>query len=401
MDRPRRFRPRLDHGELRVLVTVGLSISTVESIRPTASYRALEFGAGAGEIGIIAGAYATLALFAAVPLGRAVDRFGERWFLTAGSSLLIVGAVIGLAIPRLWALVLMQATVGLGHISVAVSAQTLSGNTENSRELRFARLSVATAAGHLVGPLVAGTIIDGERSFPVVQGTGGALTVAAAFGAIAVCLAATSRSTPGVGPVGTTEARSKVGIRSLLTISGMPQAVYVGIAALTTMDLLVAYLPAVGEERGIRPSVIGYLLATRAVMTIASRLVMGYLLDRLGRRRLLLAALVVAAATVVSLAVPLPVWSLFLVMSVAGFALGVLFPLTSAWVANRAPARARGTALAIRLTGNRLSQVIVPVGLGALAATFGVGVIFIAAGAGLFAGSAMVQRAPLGQDGAD
>ena len=75
----------------------------------------------------------------------------------------------------------------------------------------------------------------------------------------------------------------------------------ISLSVLSATDILTAYLPVVGEHRGIAPSVIGVLLSLRAAATIACRLVLSPLLRLLGRALLLtatcgLAALLCAAS---------------------------------------------------------------------------------------------------------
>lgn len=387
-----RFAP----GELRALVAMSIAMTVVEGVRPTASYRAIELGAGAFEVGLVAGSFAVLAFLSALPLGRAVDRRGEYPFMLMGAGLLVVASLVGLTIPSLITLVVMQTLLGLGHISLSVSMQTFAGNGPGSRDVRFARLSVAVAVGHFLGPLLAGRVIEG--GLPLLPGGGGTL-VALGSGAVIglACLAVllTGRSQRRDGGPRRTEAVA-MPVLELLRIGGMPRALYVGIVAMTTLDLYVAYLPVVGTERDIRPSVIGSLLATRAAFTVLSRLSMGPLLMTLGRRRLLMGAMGICAVAVSGLALPfIPVPGLFILMAIAGFWGGVGMPMTTAWVADRAPAGARGLALGLRLTGNRVSQVAVPIALGGVAATFGAGSIFLVAGVAFAVASGLVRTAPL------
>ena len=56
-----------------------------------------------------------------------------------------------------------------------------------------------------------------------------------------------------------------------------------------------------------------------------------------------------------------------------GFFLGLGQPLTMTLISTAVPGTWRGSALAVRLMGNRLGQVILPVVAGAVAAPFGPG----------------------------
>jgi hypothetical protein len=55
----------------------------------------------------------------------------------------------------------------------------------------------------------------------------------------------------------------------------------------------------------------------------------------------------------------------------------------------------RGTALAVRLTGNRLAQLLIPSVMGAVAGATSVAAIFWVLAGGLLAGAGMVSRTPL------
>lgn len=140
---------------------------------------------------------------------------------------------------------------------------------------------------------------------------------------------------------------------------------------LSATDILTAYLPVVGEHRGIAPSVIGVLLSLRAAATIACRLVLTPLLRLLGRTMLLTVTCLLAALLCAGIALPVPVWALGLLLVLLGFCLGVGQPLSMTTVVQAAPDEARSTALALRLTGNRLGQVAAPAAAGLIAGVAG------------------------------
>jgi MFS family permease len=72
-----------------------------------------------------------------------------------------------------------------------------------------------------------------------------------------------------------------------------------------------------------------------------------------------------------------------------GLGLGVGQPLTMSWLAELAPAGQRGRALSLRLTGNRLGQVLIPSTVGLLAAGVGsAGVLWATAAALALVGAA-------------
>ena len=68
------MRPGRNRGWLlRLVIAFSFAQGAVSMARPAVSYRALALGADERAIGVIAGVYALLPLFAAVPLGRRTD----------------------------------------------------------------------------------------------------------------------------------------------------------------------------------------------------------------------------------------------------------------------------------------------------------------------------------------
>jgi MFS family permease len=174
----------------------------------------------------------------------------------------------------------------------------------------------------------------------------------------------------------------------------VPAGIFISLAVLSATDILTAYLPVVGEHRGIAPSVIGLLLSLRAAATIACRLVMTPMLRMLGRAALLTATCLVGGLLCAGIALPVPVWALAAMLMVLGFCLGVGQPLSMTTVVQAAPDDARSTALALRLTGNRLGQVAAPAAAGLVAGVAGVAAPFVMLGALLLLSSGIALRSP-------
>jgi len=82
-------------------------------------------------------------------------------------------------------------------------------------------------------------------------------------------------------------------------------------------------------------------------------------------------------------------------MALIGLVLGIGQPVTMAWVSRSAPERLRATALAARLTGNRLGQSVIPVAVGAATAITGSGAVFVVLAALLVSTSVAVARSDL------
>ena len=368
-----------DRGWFLTLFVMATLLQAATAVaRPMASYRALEIGMDASSLGIVAAAFAIAPVALALSIGRRIDRWGAFPFLL-GATVLMVVASLGLAVVGTpLALLALIAVLGLAQLVFVVADQTLVGSrTPRDRyEARFGSLSFVASLGQLIGPAGAGLI--------AADGTSAGTTRALVFGAV-LCVAAIPLAirlrARDPGPVVARPAVAPVAppVLSILRIPGMGPAMLASMTVLATMDVLTVYLPALGEERGLSVATVGALLAVRAGASMASRLFLGQLVALLGRERLMIGSLATAAVSVIALPfVPLPV--AFLVMVVAGLTLGVCQPMTMAWVAARATESARGTAMSLRLLGNRVGQVVIPMGAGMVAIAAGTPGVLAAAG---------------------
>ncbi|MGW6742073.1 MFS transporter [Streptomyces sp. NPDC055025] len=399
---------------LRLVIAFAFAQGAVSMARPAVSYRALSMGADERAIGVITAVYALLPLFAAVPLGRRTDQGRCVPLLVAGVILISAGCALSGTAGSLTALGVWSALMGIGHLCFVIGAQSVvarrSVPAEQDRD--FGHFTIGASLGQLAGPVAAGLLVSG-------QGDGMARTSALALLVSAVAAAVALTSLRGIEPRGPSRpagARStapgpsanagpsaadpgpsaKVSVRRILRTRGVPAGMFISLAVLSTTDVLTAYLPVIGERRGIAPATIGLLLSLRAAATIACRLVMPPMLRLLGRTVLLTVTCALGGALCAGIALPLPVWGLALVLGALGFCLGAGQPLSMTTVVRAAPDEARSTALALRLTGNRLGQVAAPASAGLVAGVAGTAAPFVMLGALLLAAAGLGARSPGG-----
>ncbi|CAM5572174.1 MFS transporter [Streptomyces chartreusis] len=376
---------------LRLVIAFSFAQGAVSMARPAVSYRALALGADERAIGVIAGVYALLPLFVAVPLGRRTDHGRCAPLLPVGVVLISGGCALSGLADSLWAMAVWSGVMGLGHLCFVIGAQSLVArqSAPHEQDRNFGHFTIGASLGQLVGPIAAGALIGG----PDMAGTSAlALLVAGAGGAVAftslwrIESPATANSRKEQG--------ERVPVQRILRARGVPAGIFISLAVLSATDILTAYLPVVGEHRGIAPAMIGVLLSLRAAATIACRLVLTPLLRLLGRTLLLTVTCLVAALLCAGIALPVPVWALAVMLAVLGFCLGVGQPLSMTTVVQAAPEGARSTALALRLTGNRLGQVAAPASAGLVAGLAGVAAPFVMLGALLLVSAGTALRAP-------
>lgn len=386
----------------RVVLSALLLTVAVQAIRPMVSYRALAIGGGALDLGVVAASFGALSLVLAVPMGRRVDRWGGPPVLLAGAGIVLVSATTLVWIDSLWLLAVNQAALGLAQIMFVVANQAMVGaGARERRDARYGYYTATVSLGQMIGPFLAGILAGAGGAETSVQpedvdtGRVFATMAAVAVVAVAVALSLLLRRPPGDarrrdagGPA--TSARAATG--QILRIPSMPQAMLVSLTVMTSIDLLGTYLPLYGTQTGLSVQVVGFLLAARAGASVASRLLMTRLITLLGRKRLLVVSLVAPGLSLAAFPL-LPLPGQVVAMVLAGLGLGLGQPVTLSWVAAAAPRHLLGTALGLRVTGNRLGVTVIPLAVGAVASAAGVTAVFGAIAVMLAASSALLTGA--------
>ncbi|MGW3140750.1 MFS transporter [Streptomyces sp. NPDC001139] len=376
---------------LRLVIAFSFAQGAVSMARPAVSYRALALGADERAVGVIAGVYALLPLFAAVPLGRRTDHGRCAPLLPVGVALIAGGCALSGLAGSLWAMAVWSGVMGLGHLCFVIGAQSLVArqSAPHEQDRNFGHFTIGASLGQLVGPIAAGALIGG----PDMAGTSALALLVAGAGA-AAAFTSLWRIEDRTAVNSPAAQADRVAVGSILRARGVPAGMLVSLSVLSATDILTAYLPVVGEHRAIAPSVIGVLLSLRAGATIACRLVLTPLLRLLGRPALLTVTCLLAAVLCAGVALPVPVWALGLMLTVLGFCLGVGQPLSMTTVVQAAPDGARSTALALRLTGNRLGQVAAPATAGLVAGLVGAAAPFVMLGGLLLLSAGVALRSP-------
>lgn len=366
-----------------------LSQASWVGVRLMVGYRALELGGDPLLLAALAASFAVPTIVAALPAGRICDRFGGSTVAFAGLLIASIGAIVVLTLPST-VLLLFAATltIGLGHLCVMIGQQTFVAHASRggSMDSGFGTLSAAASIGQLIGPpavTIAATLAARDQP-----------DTTAGF---AVCLAFTVLATPLIlflrrGDTHRRAATVKAPRAPLSAVMKAPElwrALAVSGAVLVTVDLLYTFVPLWAVEKSIAPVTVGLLLALRAVVSVVSRLGLARIVARFGRRTLLVVAMLMGVASLVALPFANQ-WGAIPVMIALGIALGLPQPLTMAWTTAITPPAVHGAALGLRLTANRVLQVLIPVSVGLVAGPFGLVAIFWSNAAVLAVGVAIV-----------
>lgn len=366
-----------------LIASAGLCQIASNLARPLISYKVLALGGDAAAVGLIAAAYALLPVMIALWLGRVTDRSSSlRAIIVAGTVLLAVGPFLLSGAPSLLLIGVASAVLGLGQLCFTIAGQSAIARflPLNQMDTAFGWFTAAFALGQLVGPLLAGVLMGAGQGAPAASRLADANTALMLAGAICLLAvpAAFGSSFKQLKTRPTAKVRCpKAAPASVVSLLGTPTVkanMAASLALLATTDILVAFLPLLGEENGVPPLMVGVLLAVRAGASISSRLLLPVLLSHWSRPALVTSSLAGAAIPLAILPsifeIPLLAGAL---LAIAGFFLGLGQPLTMTLVSQAVPPASRGAALALRLLGNRLGQVTLPLAAGLLAAPAGPG----------------------------
>lgn len=356
-------------------------------VRLMIGYRAIELGASTFVLGVLAASFAAPALFASLPLGRVADRRGGAVVSFVGAVVALTGTLSSVVLPDLWTLVVAGAVVGLGHVGVMIGQQSFvasRSHASSSSDSAFGNLTAAASIGQLIGPpavtaaAAAAWLASGADRPDAASG----LLIAAAFTTLALPMflvlrgARTAQRPARVAPVGSAALLRTPGLWRSLVVSG---------AVLVTVDLLYAFIPAWATQQGIDVRTVGLLLGLRAAVSVVSRVGLSRLVDRFGRRSLVLVSVLAAAGGLCLLPFGGTIGAVVAMIGL-GLGLGIPQPLTMVWVTRLTDPSRHGAVLGLRMSVNRLAQITLPLAVGAVAAPLGASAVFVA-NAALLAGA--------------
>jgi MFS family permease len=370
-----------------VLLAVLNSIS-MRGSKVAVSLYALELGAGALAVGVLAALFATFPLLLAVHAGKISDRIGVRYPMMCGAATMALALAIPALAPGLPALFLCPALIGLGHIFFHVSVHNLVGSFGSGAERtrNFATFSLGSSVSAFIGPSLAGFGIE-------LAGYRTALATLAVFALLPALVILLFKRLVAAKAHAEKDEPTRSAF-DLLAIPALRRTLILSGVALTGIELFSFYLPIYGRSIGLSPSAIGMILSSYAVAGFIVRAVMHRLARRFTEVGVLTGSLFVAALAYAAL----PALSHGLLLAAAAFSLGLALgsaqPLTIILTYNHAPKGRSGEALGLRIMANKVTQIGVPLAFGGLGAALGAAPVFLATGAFLLAAGVLSLQSP-------
>ncbi len=316
---------------------------------PVLSLFAESLGAGPERLGLIVSVSTLTGVFLKLPSGALSDIYGRRFLLRIGVVAFGLPPFLYPFITDLNALTALRFVHGLATAIFAPSA--LATVAELYREKRGAALGTYTActqSGSLLGPFIGGYLIY-SAGFPA------AFVTAGLFGCVAVLLFYSLHLDVAVPNVPDRSLKAVVdemwkGFTAVarnrkVLITSMTDG-----AKMIANGALMAFLPLYGLSVGLNPGEVGLLFTVQAFTSFFSKPIMGRVSDRMGRQPLIVAGLVICAATFVCIP-HVALFPMLLILS-AGFGFGeaVVSSSSSALVADSSEFKRLGAGLGMQGT---------------------------------------------------
>jgi len=381
-------------GALAALVAcqVGLH-ACVQGMRLAAPLSVLHLGYSEFVVGLVMTMFVLFPAIFAIPAGRLADRTGYHLPVRIAAGLSLAGALLAALVPHLVALctaaALCGAGSGLGMIAVQRTASQFT-HDEADRLRVFSWIALAPAVAGLFGPMLAGMLIDHFGFAP-------------AFAALALLPFATlviAQAVPHERRLSSSGSdRQRPSVWGLLRLPSFRRLLVVNWLVSASWDVHGFALPILGIERGLGASALGAVLATYAVASVAVRVLIPFVAERLPRRHLFAGALFTVGLVFVLYPLLQSAWTMALCAAILGFALGAIQPTILATLHQVTPRERHGEALAFRSMTVHISMTVMPLVFGVIGASAGAAALLWAMAVALGFGGLQARRIDAGDGG--
>lgn len=357
--------PRAYRDLVVVCVALTLAMLSNTMLLLTVPFKALELGISASLIGLILSAPYILPLMLAIPLGALVARTGPQRIILFGALGMATGPACSLLFPGIGGLLANQVIAGISNIVLIIAAQSLVSELGHGKTLErcFGWYTTCMSAGQLVGPLLAGQVIEHfsvNHAFMLIAG------FPLLSSASALLFSDHARQ-------GSPAPRSTSGYRAqwqlLNSNRGVQLSILMAGISLFVMSVHSSFMPVYLESLAISAGTIGVLLSIRALASMLVRVFMSAIIERLGGRTATIrfAVILVTLALMLTGAAGDRMVLLAVLASCIGIAGGLSQPLSMVILSESVSREQRAPCLAMRLMGNRGAQVAAPLLIGLVA----------------------------------
>lgn len=389
---------------LSVLAVACVAGASQTMLRPLVAPYATTLGAGPLPASTMVATLSLPGLLLAMPAGSATDRFGYRAVLVTGGLTLTGGAIMLAFLSSFGAMFVAIALLGLGLLAIALAAQgvatqpTAGGQLNTSRVAAYGSLILV---GQLIGPTLGGVLTDAGGYAAAFVGLAILGSITAGLGFVTPKrdgTAAGRTSSRGVGQADSDAERPGGWTRpyrrgaALLSVPGIAGATASSALGSALVNLRTSFLPLYLVEIGWTASAIGLLLSAASGGALLSRAIFPLVEPRAHAPHLFRATLAGGGSCLALAAAGFGTIAIVTATTLSGFLVGAVNPSSLTLLSRLVAERHRGTALGLRVTGNRMAQGLAPLMFGGLATFAGVRAALVALAGGVAVAATLVTR---------
>ncbi|QBP42710.1 MFS transporter [Paenisporosarcina antarctica] len=364
-----------------ILISTSIFMFAIAGSRPLISLYSTELGANIAEVGLITSLFSLLSLFLAIPLGRSIDKVNVKTPLYLCLGLCSISLIIPFVLGNIIGICISQILAGVAQMTFVISIQSYAGGMKDrkTQEYYIAIFSIGVAIGSFVGPLVSGLLSQSLDYATVMFYLG--MTVIFAFPFIYYLLGYSRTIKDEIKD-------NKIkDTFDLLNNHALRKAILISALLLLGKDIYISFFPLLAQSKGISNAMIGLIISVNAAAGIFIRMVTPLLLQQFKSSIIITTALVIGGCSYILNPLADNFFILLFVSFILGLCLGVGQPLSISNTIRALPAARIGEGLGLRLSINKLTQVVAPVVLGGVSNLYGIFSVFYITGFIIFFGS--------------
>jgi len=189
---------------------------------------------------------------------------------------------------------------------------------------------------------------------------------------------------------------AKGGLFDLLRIKMLRNTLIASGIISSAWDVYQFFMPIYGRSLGMSATAIGSIVSAFAIAIIAVRVVLPFVIQRMGEIQTLTYAMFVSCAAFCLFPLFKSAWPLAAVSFLLGIGCGVGQPLSMTLVYNASPQGRAGEAAGMRITVNQVAHFVIPLAFGGLGSVAGYAVVFFT-NAGFLMGGGLISWRFLGK----
>ena len=352
-------------------------------ISPVLPLYAQSFGVGTAMIGLTITAFGAARLVMNLPAGFLSERYGRRLLLVGGPAVTALGSLAGGLAPDFGWLIASRFVAGAGSAIYMTGAMILLTDitTDENRGRLMSIFQGSLLAGVSLGPAVGGFVAEGfglAAPFFLVAALAGVATLWS-FARMPETVHLSREQAREAAEQSRDETPPRQTARqSVLSLLARPDFLLVSMLTmsifLTRTGGRLTLLPLLGANRlDMSPGLLGLIFAMMTVLQLIVLVPGGTMIDKLGRKVLIVPSALVTAVALVLFAMSGQVWMFIMAAVIHGIGTGILGPAPAAYAADIAPPGMRGVTMGLYRTFGDAGFVIGPVALGGLADLTGFG----------------------------